>query len=426
MRTLTKHLTRAVVLVAGAAGVASGNAFNINEHDGRVTGRGGAVAASDTDASSVVFNPGGIPVAEGTQVIVDGTLYVAKGSYQIEGENRVKTTSQPQPVPALFVTSRVHDLVAVGFGVHFPFGLSVEWPINHPQANVVQEISLRTYYLTPSVGINLDKYVPGLSIGGGVDIVPATVELRRAIQFGDVTGEAHLGGDAVGFGGRVGVMYHPRQFPKLKAGLMYRSRVKLDFDGEGDFDIEQPFRDQLPPDGDISTTLIMPQAVTGGVAYTPIDNLEVELNVQWTNWSVFKELRIELPADQESVAPEDYQNTTTLRLGVDYAMPQYKTALRAGVIYDPTPIPATTQTAQLPDVNRLNVTLGTSYYFGDYAAHLGLLLVTPRHRDTSDELYMPFVKANYGVWAFVTALSVSGTFGAGASPAPPPAMAAQR
>jgi len=428
MRTHMKTLSAALFLVAGAAGVASGNAFNINEHDAKVTGRGGASVASNTDASSVIFNPGGIPVAEGTQVSVGGSLYIAKGSYEPPGEERIKTTSPPTPVPNLFVTSRVHDLVAVGFGVHFPFGLSISWPLTHPQADAITSQTLRTYFLTPAVGINLNKYVPGLSIGGGVDIVPATVELRRSIFFGDVAGEAHLGGDAVGFGGRAGIQYRPEALPQLRAGLMWRSKVDLDFEGEADFDIAQPFRDQLPPDGDISTSITLPQSISGGVAYNPIRDLQVELNVVWINWNVFDELNIQLPGGAESITIEDYENTITWRVGAEYALPKYKAAVRAGFIYDPTPIPDTAQTAQLPDVNRKNVTLGGSYYFGDYSANLGLLWVTPGNRDTSDELYMPVFKANYGVQAFVTSLSITGTFGAGAAktPAPDPTQTASR
>lgn len=426
MRTLTKSLSQALFLVAGAAGVASGNAFNINEHDAKVTGRGGASVATNTDASSVVFNPGGIPVSEGTQVAVNGSLYIAKGSYELTGtDETIKTTSPAQPVPSIFVTSRVHELVGVGIGVHFPFGLHVKWPGGHPQQAVIEDQTLRTYFITPSVGVNLNKYVPGLSIGGGIDIVPATVELKRAIVFGDVVGRAHLGGDAVGWGGRVGALYRPTQVPDLSVGVMWRSKVNLDFEGEGDFDIPQPFRDQLPPDGDISTSISLPQSLTIGAAYSPIEKLNIEVNAVWINWSVFKELRINLPDGSATVAPQNYENKTTIRLGGEYNInPEW--AVRAGFIYDPTPIPPTTQTAQLPDVNRINVTAGASYYFGggDYAAHLGLLFVTPRHRETSDEPNMPFFKGEYGVWAVVTSVMLSGRFGQGALIQPSPAASA--
>jgi long-chain fatty acid transport protein len=396
----------------GASAVASANAFNINEHDARVTGRGGASAASNTSPSAIVFNPGGIAVEEGTNVLVAGTLYIANGSYTPLGSNEKTTTdSNPSLVPSIYLTSRLIDMVAVGIGLHFPFGLAVSWPTGHAQADVIQDQSLKTYFITPSVGLNLDKQVPGLSIGGGLDIVPATVELENAIIFGDVTGSAHLGGDALGIGGRLGVMYRPPKLKQLSLGAMWRSDVGLDFSGKGDFDIDPMYRSQLPPDGDISTSITLPQSVTGGVAYTPMPELQLELNVVWIDWSKFQELRIELPGGAETVAPQDYHDTVSWRLGAEYQLQKQNISLRAGFIYDPTPIPPETLTARLPDVNRKNITIGASKYFGEYGAHVGLLWVTPGERDTSTVMYMPSFKATYGVSALVASVMVSGHFG---------------
>ena len=77
MKNLRSFLFTTLGLV-GIGGTASANAFNINEHDARVTGRGGAAAASDEDASSIVFNPGGLALSEGTQILLGGSLYIAQ------------------------------------------------------------------------------------------------------------------------------------------------------------------------------------------------------------------------------------------------------------------------------------------------------------------------------------------------------------
>jgi long-chain fatty acid transport protein len=410
---IRKILFSALGLGALAAN-AHANAFNINEHDARVTGRGGATAATNTTPSSIVFNPGGIAVAEGTNILVGSSLYIASGSYTPEGGQKTSTDSSPSVVPSLYLTSRVHDMVAVGIGLHLPFGLAVSWPDNHAQADVIQDQSLRTYFITPSVGINLNKQVPGLSIGGGLDIVPATVQLEQAVIFGDTRGQAVLGGDALGIGGRVGVMYHPEALKQLKLGVMWRSDVKLDFSGKGDFDIAHPYRGQLPPDGDIAVSITLPQSVWGGAAFSATPELELEYNAVWINWRKFDELRIELPGDAVTVSPQDYRNTVSHRVGVEYKFPAQQAAVRAGFIYDPTPIPGTTLTARLPDINRKNITLGGSKWFGDsYGAHVGLLWVTPGERDTADDdPYEPQFKARYGVQAFVVSAMFSGTFGA--------------
>ena len=417
---------------------ASANAFNINEHDARVTGRGGATAASNTEPSSIVFNPGGIAINEGTQVALGTAFYLPSGSYEGEGGDKTESDTGMTLVPNVYITSRVHDMVAVGIGMHFPFGLAVSWPDGHAQSDVVQDQTLRTYFITPGVGLNLHEQVPGLSVGAGIDLVPATIELENTVSFGsdpNAQGTAHLGGTAFGIGGRIGVMYHPPEVQGLKVGVMYRSPVQLDFEGDGDFDIPDPYRSQLPPDGAIEASITLPQSVWGGVAYSPMENLDIEYNLVWINWAqtwtercamttsgeeeCHDSLVVKLPDDgnpaterPESASPQDYKNTFTHRLGFEYRLPPQKLALRAGVIYDPTPIPTTTLTARLPDINRLNITLGGSYAITpQYGVHLGFLWVTPGERETSDEMYRPLFKGTYGVQAFVANIGVSGAFG---------------
>jgi long-chain fatty acid transport protein len=418
--------------IVGASGIATSNSFNVNEHDARVTGRGGAAAASDDDASSIVFNPGGIALTEGTQILLGASLYIAEGSYENADTNKVTTDGGAVPVPNLYAATRVNDLLAVGVGFHFPFGLAISYPDDHPQSTLTQDSDLRTLFISPVVGVNLAKQVPGLSFGAGVDIVPASVELNRALEFGETRGTVDLAANAVGVGFRVGAMYHAPAVKGLKLGAMYRHKVKLDFEGEADFDIADPYRSQLPPDGDASTTITLPAQLSGGVAYSPVPNLELEFDAVFIAWSqTFTKdaarggdatsLSITLPDGTTSDLPQDYKNTTSYRLGLDYAMPERHAALRAGFIYDPTPIPTTALTAQLPDVNRIALTVGGSYQISPMLGlHASALWVTPGERDSSDDPAIPIFHGTYGVQALVLSVGVTGHLGM-APPPPPPA-----
>lgn len=411
------HMLRTSLFAAlglGAlAGAASANAFYVNEHDAKVSGRAGATAASDDDSSSVIFSPGGIALGTGTRVSLTASLITAKGSYFDERNNneRTDTDSAPAVLPSFTATSRINDLIAVGVGFHLPFGLSLSWPDNHAQADVIQDQSLRTYFITPAIGLNLNNYVPGLSVGGGVDLVPATVELERAIIFGDTRGTAKLGGSAFGVGGRLGVQYRPAALRQLQIGATWRSQVNLDFEGKGDFDIDPAFRGQLPPDGDITTKIRLPQSFTGGVAVNATPALQLEADVVWMNWKKFDELRIVLPGDVASVSPQNYEDTVTVRLGAEYQLASHHAAVRAGYVYDPTPIPSTTVSAQLPDGDRHVLTAGGSLGLSGYDVNLGFVYVIPASQTTSDIDYMPEFKGKYEVTAFVAMLSVGGKFG---------------
>ncbi len=421
MRTLSTSL----FLVASLGGVAAANGFYINEHDAKATGRGGTTTATDTDPSAIVYNPGGIAVGTGTVISIGAALITPDASYTDSNGMKTSSDTGPQVLPQVFITSRLSDMFAVGIGLHLPFGLAVSWPCtnapeapdcsaaaNAPQSDIVTKQSLRTYFITPSVGVNLNKFVPGLSIGAGVDLVPSTVQLEQKIFFGEAEGYAKLGATAFGFGGRFGVMYRPAMLPKLSLGAMWRSQVNLDFNGTGDFDIADPYRAQLPPDGDISTSIKLPQQFSGGIAYRPISNLEVELNAVWINWAKFNTLTVELPGGAETVSPQNYKNTTTLRFGAEYAVPSLKLAFRAGYIYDPTPVPSSTISAQLPDIDRHDLTVGGSYSIGKMLdAHVGLLWVIPGDRTTDTTPGMPVYKGSYDVSAFVASLGVTGRFG---------------
>ena len=414
MRTLRTFIT-AALLVGAASGAAHANAFYLSEHDAEATGRAFANAATDDQPSAIVYNPGGVAVGEGTAISIGGSLVVANAAFTPDGGTKFDTTNQPAVLPQLFVTSRVHDLIAVGVGFYAPFGLAIAWPNDAPTADVIQRQSLRTYFISPVIGINLNKYVPGLTVGGGVDIVPSTVELNQAIYFGQDRGSVHLGGTATGFGGRVGVQYHPAALKALQVGVMYRTAVQEDYTGTGNFDAPAQYRAQLPPDGDITTSVKMPQSISGGVSYRPIEALQVEADLSWVGWSSFQQLDIKLPNMTTQTVQEQYQDTTTVRVGVEYAMAAQHLALRAGYIYDPTPIKPQFLTAQLPDANRHDLTAGATYQIAPgYHVALGLLYVLPASRAATATTTMPNqpeYQGTYDISAFVASLSLRGRFG---------------
>jgi len=410
-----KTISIALVAGLGATATAHANGFALNEFDAKAVGRANAEAATDSDASAIFYNVGGLANADGIQVRVSGSIVDPIASFTTNG-TKIDSNTGPQPLPAAFVSARVHEMVTVGIGFTMPFGLALSWPDGAPTNNELHKQALRTFFITPSVGVKLDKYVPGLSVGAGVDLVPATVDLQQDVFFGDSTGTAELGGTGFGIGGRIGAMYRPAGMPALSIGAMYRSDVKENFTGKGNFDADPIYRNQLPPDGDISTSLTLPQQIVGGVAYRAMPQLELEANVLWTNWSKFKTLDVVVPAQTGTgtmtiSTDEEYQNTFSGRLGVEYTLPEQGLGLRAGFIYDPTPIKAQYLTVRLPDIDRYIVTAGASKAFGDYSVHLGLLYVLPQSRATSSDTNMPVNKGTFDVQAFVATLTLAGNFG---------------
>ncbi|MDB4958700.1 MAG: rane protein involved in aromatic hydrocarbon degradation [Myxococcales bacterium] len=408
-----------ILVAAGlgtAGGVAHANGFLLNEFDAKAVGRGNASTATDVDPSSIYYNVGGIAVGEGTQFQIGGSLVTPNASFTDASGVKTESNTSTQVIPHIFITSRITSMISVGVGFYTPFGLAVSWPDNSPQTDQIHKEALHTFFITPAFGVNLGSVVPGLSAGGGFDIVPATVELEQDVFFGTERGNAKLGGTALGIGGRIGVMYQPHSIRQLSLGAMWRSDVKEEFDGTGDFNAPAPFRSQLPPDGPVKTSVTLPQSISGGVAVRPTEVLEIEANVIWTNWSKFKSLNIDVPATMGTGTMtisqiRNYEDKTTFRIGAEYRLPRLNLAVRAGYIYDPTPVPAEHLGPDLPDVDRHDLTLGGSFGFGNYSIHLGLLWVLPGSRKTSDTPLMPVNKGTYDVSAFVGSLTLSGRIG---------------
>jgi long-chain fatty acid transport protein len=420
------------LFVAAAGAVASANGFLLNEFDARAVGRGNATTATETDPSAIYYNVGGLAAGEGTNIMIGGSLIAPSTAFTYTDPSTGTTTktsgnTSPQPVPGLFGSAHVTDMVAVGLGFYTPFGLANDWPATSPSANVAQTVSLRSYFITPAVGLNLGSFVPGLTVGAGIDLVPASIELQQQIFVGaDGTGCggtnpscAHVGATAFGVGARFGVMYRPASAPRVSIGAMWRSNVAENFTGNVNFDAPAEYRQMLPADGPAKTNEFdLPQSISGGVGYRPVDNLEIEADLVWTQWSKHQSLDLTVPTPPGTTgtmviaSPERYSDTTTLRFGGEYTLPLVGAAVRAGFIYDPTPVPSTTLNATLPDVDRFDVTLGASKTFGRYGVHGGLLFVLPKSRSPSTtDPYTPEFKGTFDVSAWVASISLTAKLG---------------
>ena len=153
-----------ILFVAGvlASRSAHANGFLLNEFDAKAVGRGNASTATDVDPSSIYYNIGGLAVGDGTNVQIGGALIAPQASYTDPSGTKTDSTTPEQGVPGIFLSSRVHPMIAVGIGFYTPFGLAISWPDSSPQNDVIHEETLHTFFITPSVGVNLGSFVPGL------------------------------------------------------------------------------------------------------------------------------------------------------------------------------------------------------------------------------------------------------------------------
>jgi long-chain fatty acid transport protein len=285
-------------------------------------------------------------------------------------------------LPTFHGSYRVHPRFSVGLGVYVPYGLTTEWPntvtVGGQETgwwgrSLVEEISLQTFFLNPTVAANLHSRI---QLGAGLTIVKAAVELDRRVTMSSSPEDdlrLELSGGDWGFGATAGLLV--RILPDLlNAGVTYRSGVGLTFDGTAVFtkngagaDVPASLRTRLT-DGPATAKLTLPHVVSFGVGAFPLRELTLGFAVDVITWSVYEELRVEFRPTAEdpnraqltSSEPKNWDSTVAIRVGAEYRLLN-RIPLRVGFIFDQSPEPATTIGPELPDGDRYEFTLGAGY-----------------------------------------------------------------
>lgn len=408
------------LLIPSSPAFAAG--FQINEHSALNTGMASSVVATVDDPSAIFHNPAGLTRIEGTEFQAGTSLIVPHGQYSGPGlpgtggpvENQ-DLVNDPVPVPYVYAARALSDKAYVGLGFYLPYGSGLEWrnPDQFVGRTQIRELSLRTFYFTPSVALKLNEMI---SVAVGVSLVPATLLLRRELGATDTqeplfpSGSlVEVSGTAFGVGANAGVQLTLIDY--LKIGFTYKSAVDLSFSGEANFtvpsdaplDIRSTFPDQTGT-GDIT----IPHTFGLGIGWEQ-GPLTVEVGGQLTLWESYDELRLNFDAGlptPSSASPRDWENVFLVRIGAEYRVGDL--ALRLGGGYDVSPVPQTTADFTLPDNDRIFYSAGAGYDFGPIRADLSYmgLWLQERELDASVNVNLPDGGTFSGGFAHVMGLSL--------------------
>lgn len=386
-------------------------AFELPDVDAGATGRAGAVTANPTNPSAIWYNPGAVGALEGVQIDVGFNIILPQFSYKAADGTQTKAESQTFFVPSAYITYKPLRWLAVGAGFAPTYGLGVKWPNSSPGRGQILEQTLQSFTISAMAALDFSPWVDGLRIGGGIDLTPANVYLSKAIPLGTDSGSVALNGTAFGVGGRVGIQYRPSFLYGLGFGVTYRSATQLDFKGNANFTTPPEYRALAPQDGTGRTSITLPQNIAAGIGWRWEDKLEIEADVDWTNWSTSQSLNISLPNNTVQKTPQNWRDTVTVRVGAEYTFFRQLT-IRLGYVFDQSPVPATTLTFALPDGDRNIVTAGVGYQIiHQLRADVGAEFILPASRKTSDVQYQPVIKGSYDVSAVVLGLNLIAKFG---------------
>jgi long-chain fatty acid transport protein len=380
-------------------GAALAGGFYVPEIGGRAVGMAGAMTAESADPSAIFHNPAGLAGLSGVQVQVSGDLVLPDvvhfrrpvrdpaGGGDINF-GRVANANGVAAVPFVGASFDAgHDLVA-GFGAYVPFGATLEFPSTGAQRFVVTRVALRALYLGPALSYRI---TPRLFVGASVSYIHAALDLRQrnALPFvtGDpeatpnpdpgVEGDTEIGTrDPFSLGATIGIQYGRRADP-YTVGLSVMAPTDLEL--AGDVTITNPAIMQIEahPAGrrtdKVRLQLPLPLIVRAGALVRPLDRLALALDVNWQRWSTSRALRLDFAQEPpllltpgatlfDVVMENRWRDTLSVRAaanGTPFAALPLE--LRAGVVYDQSPIDDRHYDVLTPDADKLGVSAGASY-----------------------------------------------------------------
>lgn len=348
--------------------------FSLYETSARGNAMGGATVGKAYDASTVYANPAGMTQLPGVQTMAGVTLIQPSGRIETPGAH-TSLESDWFPPPHAYATWQAHDSWWLGMGVYSEFGLGTQYPDTWPGRFNAIETTIDTITLNPNVAY---KATDRLSFALGARAMYLDFYNKKAVAtptayvplFGDTLGTMKLNGDSWGFGYNAAALY--KITDDLGFGLVYRSRVKQEVEGDIEFvRTAGPYPDNRTSAG---ADLTLPSSATAGLNYQATEKLNLGTALTWTEWSTYDALNIDfgsaiLPGVTKSYTEKDWSDVWRASVGADYALTE-NWSLQAGYVYDMCPINKAHTDFMLPAGDRHIVGLGCGYTWNTWSVNL--------------------------------------------------------
>ncbi len=369
MRLLTGVAGFAVVLAGAHAARASG--FGLRE--GNADWLGTAFAGDEAkayDASTVWSNPAGMALLDQNEF--EGGVSLIAPSITFHGSATDPTTAPiagtqggndiaPAATGALFGVYVLNPDWRLGVSVTAPYGERTAYPFDW----VGKYQSLVSSITDINLGLALSYRVnPNFSIGFGPNFDYFQARLTQGVYTGVNalygTPVAQIKGNSIGVGYNVGALYQFDDGTRL--GIDYRSRIRHDLYGSQSIGAPAAYGATFAPFNSAATTSItLPDSLSVGLYKQITDKLALMGTVQWTEWSLFKNLAVTVKnGTGNTTIVENYRDAWMAAIGANYQLTD-RILLQTGFAYDESPVTAAYRTTRVPDANHYDVGVGVQY-----------------------------------------------------------------
>ena len=370
---------------AALAPQASASGFQLREQSPSAQGTAFAgVTAGGMDIGSMFFNPATMTLATGNEAVIglsevmptaklSGASATRAAGSAISGPSSTGNTAKSAVLPNLYALWSLSPDLKLGLSVNAPFGLVTDHDSSFIGRYHALKSDLEVVDYAPSLAYRIN---PQWSVGVALVARKADATLSNAADFGAGVGApgafdglATVKGSKWGLGYRLGVTFEPTR--KVRLGLAYHSAMTMTLSGNATFQFSPltpaPVVAGLQAshyvDGGATADLHLPSTATLGVRVEATDRLAILGELQRTQWSTFKELRVRFDSGlKDSVTEENWQDTWFLALGLEWKATE-KLVLRTGLAYDQSAVKDEYRTPRIPDGDRTWVSVGAGYAF---------------------------------------------------------------
>lgn len=373
--------------------VSYGSGYQVLLQGNRTTGMGNLGVMMYNDASCLFFNPGGMSFMDHSSVQIGFNPIFASNTYwnsETENSSYIAYTDNPMGTPfhAYAVWGAEASKFKFGIGAVTPFGSGVNWGDSWDGRDLLNELTFRAIQIQPTVSYKISNQ---LSIGAGLDVTLGSVKLIRTLLLDARTqgsayseGSVSLEGSATtAFGYNIGIFYKPSD--RINVGLNYRSEVNVKVeDGTAEFFVPSALDSFFPEGNTFNAELPLPSVLSVGLTYQINDKFELGTQFDWVGWSAYESLDFDFkensPLLEDTRSPRNYEDSYVIHLGGEYRL-ESNIQFRAGLYYDKTPVQDGYMTAETPDNNRIGITAGLGYTFGDLQLDLSFLYIHSAERE---------------------------------------------
>ena len=363
-----KHLFTLFSLIMVSSIVNAGG-FQINLLGVRQIGMGHTGVALSPDASNIAFNPGGLAF---TSKIVDTKIetnfvFTSAAYRDTESDYTAQSIVKAGTPFNIYAAIKINDRYdsgkwAFGLGIYTPFGSRVKWDDNWKGRQLIQDISLKSVHIQPTLSYKLtDK----LGIGAGLVIARGRASFNYALPLGNET-EVLLEGLAWGLGGNFGAYY---QLENISFGINYRTPINFKLNnGEVSFKVPRTLVNEFPNQKGIKVELPIPGILTVGTSAKLNDKIELAVDLSYVQWSIYKSLAVDFEQEtnllKDTNEPRDNKDVFIGRIGMEHKTTNDLT-LRVGAYYDQAPSADNLVHPSDPDSDKIGLTCGATYSFAE-------------------------------------------------------------